>query len=130
MLATLQAAHGPATLPALGKLIAGQASMLVDMFHSRERRARLLTEISKLAGRGTLNDLFWLVNGSSERSRDMQGFAAARQEYAAIERSLALIRRGEVTRAAEAANLGGSASVIAAGLAALVIAFIAVYRVW
>ena len=130
VLATLQAAHGPATLPALGKLIAGQASTLVDMFHSRERRARLLTEISKLAGRGTLNDLFWLVNGSSERSRDMLGFAAARQEYAAIERSLALIRRGEVTRAAEAANLGGSASVIAAGLAALVIAFIAVYRVW
>ena len=130
VLATLQANHGPASLPALGKMIAGQASTLVDMFHSRERRQRLLDEVSKLASRGTLNDLFWLVNGSSERSRDLQGFIAARQEYAVIERTLAALRRGEATRPAEAAALGGSASVISAAFAALTVAFIAVYRVW
>jgi eukaryotic-like serine/threonine-protein kinase len=130
ILAHLQGAHGPVTLPALGKFIASQASTLVDMFHSRERRTRLLAEVNKLANRGSLSDLFWLLNGSTERSRDMQGFAAAQQEFATVERALAVLRRGEHTRPAEAAELGGSAGVISAAFAAVVVGFIAVIRAW
>jgi len=130
ILAHLQGAHGPATLPALGKFIAAQAATLVDMFHSRERRTRLLAEVNKLAGRGSLSDLFWLLNGSTERSRDIEGFAAARNEYASIERALAVLRRGELTRPAEAAELGGSAGVISAAFLGILVAFVAVLKVW
>ncbi len=130
ILAHLQGEHGPATLPALGKFIASQAATLVNMFHSRSRRARLLAEVNKLAARGSLGDLFWLLNGSSERARDLQGFAAARQEYASIERMLSELRRGELTRPAQAAALGGSAGVISAAFAAIAVASVAVLKVW
>lgn len=130
ILAHLQAAHGPPTVPALGKIIAAQAETLVEMFHSRTRRKRLVAEINKLAGRGSLNDLFWLVNGSSERVGDQQGFVAAQREYASIWQSLALLQRGKHTRPREAAELGGSASVIAAGFLAITVAFVAAMQSW
>jgi eukaryotic-like serine/threonine-protein kinase len=130
ILAHLQGAHGPQTLPALGKHFARQAELVVEMFHSRSRRKRLVAEIQKLAARGTLSDLFWLVNGSSERGGDIQGFAAAQREYAAIGQALAALGRSAHTRPAEAAELGGSAGVIAAGFLAVTVAFIAAMNTW
>jgi hypothetical protein len=130
ILAHLQGAHGPVTVPALGKLIAGQAVSLVDMFHSQQRRTRVKAEIAKLAEKGALNDLFWLLNGSSEPARDAHDFAVAQQEYAAIEKALAQLRRSEASRPARAIEVGGRAGVVTATFIATAIALIAILRVW
>jgi eukaryotic-like serine/threonine-protein kinase len=130
ILAHLQGAHGPVTVPALGKLIAGQATSLVDMFHSRQRRVRVRTEIAKLAEKGALSDLFWLLNGSSEPPRDAHDFAVAQQEYAAIEKALAHSHRSEASRPARAVEVGGRGGVVTASFVATAIAVIAILRVW
>jgi hypothetical protein len=130
ILAHLQSTSGPATVPALGKLLAVQAATLVDMFHSRQRRTRVQAEIAKLAEKGALSDLFWLLNGSSEPARDAHDFAVAQQEYAAVEKALALSRRTEAARPARAIELGGSAGVVTASFVATAIALIAILRVW
>jgi hypothetical protein len=130
ILAHLQSTHGPTTVPALGKLIAGQAATLVDMFHSRQRRTRVKAEIAKLADKGALSDLFWLLNGSSEPARDAHDFAVAQQEYAAIEKALAHSRRNEASRPARAVEEGGRAGAVTAFFIAAAIASIAILRVW
>ncbi len=130
ILAHLQTTHGPATVPALGKMIAAQAASLVDMFHSRRRRARLASEIAKLAGRGSLSELYWLLNGSNEHAHDLQDFAAAQREHAALITALANLRRGDHTRPAAALDLGGRAGFIVAGWCAVAASLMAVLRIW
>lgn len=130
ILAHLQATYGPTTVPALGKLMSAQTATLVDMFHSRQRRTRIRGEIAKLAEKGSLGELFWLLNGSSEPVRDAQDFAVAQREYAGVERALTLLRRSEASRPARAIDLGGSAGVVTATFLAAAIGLIAVLKVW
>lgn len=130
VLAYLQTAHGPVTVPSLGKMIAPQAKGLVDMFHSRQRRTRLQAEVAKLAAAGSLSELYGLFQGPAEQGRDSGGFAAAQREYEAIEKTLAALRRSEPSRPAYAAELGGRFGVMAATCLATAIALIAVLRAW
>jgi eukaryotic-like serine/threonine-protein kinase len=126
----LQNDYGPVTVPALGKLIAPQAAGLADMFHSRQRRTLLKEEIVKLTAKGALGDLYWLFSVSNEQTRDTQGFEAAQREYLAIERALAGLRRGELTRPARVVEMAGGGSFVAASFAAGLLALFAVFRLW
>jgi hypothetical protein len=128
-LAHLQAAHGPSAVPALGKLISVQAGTLVDMFHSRHRRDRIRAEIAKMAAKGSLSDLFWLLQNSTEQGRDAQDFSGAQREYAAIQEALATLKREEHRRPIYAVDLAGHASVISATFCAVLIALIAATKV-
>lgn len=130
ILAQMQSAYGPSSVPALGKLLATQAASLVDIFHSRHRRKRLQVEITKLATSGSLGDLLWLLQSSNEQSNNSQGFANAVQEHAAIEQSLATLRRSEHTRPAQAADLAGHFAMVTSAFLGATIALFAVLRVW
>jgi hypothetical protein len=129
-LAHLQAAHGPANVPTLGKLISAQAGSLVDMFHSRHRRERIQAEIAKMAAKGTLSDLFWLLQNSSEQGRDAQDFHAAQREYTAIQEALSALKREERERPGYAAELAGNAAVVSATFLAAIIALAAFAQIW
>lgn len=128
--AHLQAAYGPAAVPALGKLVSAQATQLVDMFHSKQRRARIQAEVAKLSSKGSLGDLFWLLHSSAENNNDAQGFAAARREHAAIMTTLATLQREERLRPSHAIQLAGHASVIAGTIVAVGIGLVAALQVW
>ena len=129
ILANLQSNFGPTTVPALGKLLTAQVSRLVEMFHSKERQKRVKAEIAKLAEKGALSDLHWLLSGSSEPARDAHEFAQAQREYAAVEKALAQSRRSEALRPGIAVELGGRSGAITANFIAAAIALIAALRV-
>lgn len=128
ILAQLQVTYGPAEVPVIGKLLSPQLLGLLDMFHSRKRRTRLQSEIARLASKGSLSELFWLLTGSTEQGADLQEFAAAQREYAGIERSLLLLQRQAVGRPRDAAELAGRLSAIVATCVAAAVALVAVLR--
>jgi eukaryotic-like serine/threonine-protein kinase len=130
ILANLQSNYGPTAVPALGKLLSGQAATLVEMFHSRQRRTRVKAEIAKLADKGALSDLHWLLSGSSEPARDAHEFALAQREFAAVEKALAQSRRNEALRPAIAVEVGGRGGAVTANFIAAAIALIAALKIW
>lgn len=125
ILAQLQVAYGPAEVSAIGKLLSSQLTLLLDMFRSRQRRTRLQAEIAKLAAKGTLSELFWLLTGSAEQGRDAQEFAAARREYGEVEQALLILQRVAPSRPARSLEMAGRLSAITAMFLAAAVALMA-----
>lgn len=125
ILAQLQVAYGPAEVSAIGKLLSSQLTLLLDMFRSRQRRARLEKEITKLAAKGTLSELFWLLTGEAEQGRDTQEFAAARREYGEVEQALLILQRAGPSRPARSLEMAGRLSAMTAMFLAAAVALLA-----
>jgi hypothetical protein len=118
ILGRLQSWRGPAALPALTQRIAGELRPVVERFHNRPKRARLLAELPKRAAKGNLMELLSHIDSPSERGRDAERFAAAQREYQELEHALDLLRVGAPARPEHAADLGGRLSVTAATVGA------------
>jgi len=129
-LARLQTAYGPGAVPAIGKSLAPQLTALVDIFHSRTRRARLKGEIARLAAAGSLSELHWLLTASGEQALDVNQYAAAQREHAACEQALVKLRQEQHLRPQRADDIGGRAGVMTASLIAASIVIAAVMKVF
>src|SRR3984893_17096354 len=122
LLTRLQSVKGPAAVPALAQRVARQLPLVVDRYHNRARRTRIMAELPKVVAKGNLGELLVLVDNANDRARDIQGFQLAQREHATIVREFDLLRIDAPRRPERAAELGQRYAATAASTLAWLIA--------
>jgi hypothetical protein len=95
--------------------------VLIERYHSRSRRARLVSSLDKLSGTGNFAEILALIAAPVELALDGAEFRAACREHVEIEQELALLREAAEQRPQQAVELGGQIAVAAAGALAAAI---------
>lgn len=124
LLAVLQWRLGPEALFGLTSWLGGLVTPVINSYHSRDRRKRLEREIPRVVRKGSLPELYNLLDNAEERGSDGEGFERAKAEYAEARRQVAALETGQASRDENAVRLGHQAAAIASvavGLVTIVI---------
>jgi hypothetical protein len=113
LLAQLQARFHPRPLPALGAWIAERVDALVEVWHSRPRRAALRPRVRDLAVAGQLAALLNLLDDPQARRSDEHEVQRAAGDLGRLDAMLARLAAGGPARAERARRLGQE---VAAGI--------------
>lgn len=114
LLAVIQWRLGPEALFSLTSWLGGLMTPVINSYHSRERRKRLEREIPRVVRKGSLPELYNLLDNAEERGSDGEGFQAAKAEYAEAKRQIQAMESGQASRDENAARLGHQAAAIGA----------------
>lgn len=98
LLAILQWRLGPPVLHGLCAWVGSHVDPIVQSYHGRSRRKELETEVPRLIRKGSLPELYNLLDDQAERASDTEGFAWAKAEYAAAEQQKKQIEAGRLVR--------------------------------
>lgn len=90
LLAVVQYRLGPESLPNLAGWVGGLMQPCINSFHSRDQRQHLEKEIPKVVRKGSLVELYQLVDDAESRQKDNDGFGWAIADYAAAEREIGI----------------------------------------
>jgi len=85
LLATLQQRLEPGLLFGLTSWVGGLLGPAINTYHSRSTRQILEREIPRLVRRGSLPDLFALIDNAERRRIDIESYTIAEAQYAAAE---------------------------------------------
>lgn len=124
LLAVLQWRLGPEALFGLTSWLGGLVTPVINSYHSRDRRKRLEREIPRVVRKGSLPELYNLLDNAEERGSDGEGFERAKAEYAEARRQVAALETGQAARDENAVRLGHQTAAIASvgiGLVTIVI---------
>ncbi len=113
LLAQLQARFHPRPLPALGAWIVERVDALVEVWHSRPRRAALRPRVRDLAVAGQLAALLNLLDDPQARRNDEHEVQRAAGDLGRLDAMLAQLAAGGPARAERARRLGQE---VAAGI--------------
>ncbi|CCG08499.1 hypothetical protein [Pararhodospirillum photometricum] len=127
LLAVLQWKLGPESLPSLTEWIAGLMAPVLEGYHSRERRKRLEKEMPKVVRKGSLVELYHLLDNPEERQADFDGFAVARRQYAQAAQQVAALESGNYRVSEKSEKLGQqTAATVSVAIAALSIIIVTI----
>ncbi len=89
--------HKSSTGPLLGltSWVGGQVGPAINTYHSRTTRRELEREIPQVVRKGSLRDLFELIESAEKRRDDSTGFAEAQAEFAEAEAEIVDIIGGD-----------------------------------
>jgi hypothetical protein len=122
MLAELQQSYKAKSLPGLGNWCAELLKPVVESFHHRQRRAKLLEVMMAVARSGNLPALLKVIDDADFKRVDRTGFEKARNLYEKAEADLADIEKNVAKRIDEAQRKGReAAALVAAGVAVLTV---------
>lgn len=106
LLATLQwKLHVPPLL-GLASWVGGLLGPAINVYHNRDTRKELEREIPRLVRKGSLPELYDLIDDSVKRQKDAAGFAKSRAEWLQAEAEIRDIEQGGGKRAAKAHRSG------------------------
>lgn len=112
LLAVLQWRLGPETLFGLSGWLGGLVGPIIQSYHNREVRRRLEREVPKLVRKGSLPELYNLLDDVEERQKDLDGFAWAKAEYAGADQEIHDLEGDTPARDAQAQRIGQQTSAI------------------
>jgi len=131
LLAVLQWRLGPPQLHGLCSWVGGQIAPIINSYHSRERRRELEKKVPQLIRKGSLPELYNVLDNQEERAKDSEGFAWARAEYSAAEQQIQALEQGRLVRDERAETQGQqSAAVISILIAVLTVTVLLFARIW
>ncbi|HCF17793.1 MAG TPA: hypothetical protein DEV96_07080, partial [Rhodospirillum rubrum] len=120
---------GPESLPGLAAWLGSQMAPAINSYHSRERRKRIEKELPKVVRKGSLPDLYFLLDDSKERQLDLDGFLAARQQYAQAAQQVAALESGNYRVSETSERLGQqTAASVSVAIAIVTIVFVSISR--
>lgn len=123
LLAELQTSYKSKPLPGLGNYCAELLRPVIDGFHHRKRRAKLMEAVMAVARSGNLGALLKLIDDAEFKKVDRRGFDKAKEIYAVAEAELAALDRDAPRRIEEARRKGReSAALISSGLSVVTVA--------
>lgn len=122
LLAVVQWRLGPEALYGLASWIGGLVGPIINSYHNHERRASLEKEVPRLVRKGSLIELYNLLDNAEERQKDADGFAWAEADYAAAEREIKTLEDNREGQSDEAIRTGQQ-------MAALASVFIALFTI-
>ena len=105
----------------LSSWVGGLLGPAINSYHSRPTRRELESEIPSLVRKGSLPELFDLIDNAENRKVDTDGYAAAREEYAAAEEEILEIEQTDTARSEEAGRVGQQTSAITSIVLALIV---------
>jgi hypothetical protein len=126
LLARIQGLKGAPLVPFLAQRLARQLPPVVERYHNRARRARIMAELPRVATKGNLVDLLALVDGAADRQKDVVEFSEAQREYAMVTLELERLRAEAPRRSDVATQLGARYAATAASFLAWLIALAAI----
>ena len=88
MLAVFQYRLCPESLPGLASWVGKLATTLVESYHSREKRKEFEGTLPKLAKRGSVVEIFQLLDDASAKEKDFNDFSWAQAQYQAAEEAI------------------------------------------
>lgn len=131
LLAVLQYRGGPDTVLGLAAWAGGLIGPLIGYYHSRERRKVIDRELPELVRKGRLPEIFALLDNAEERTKDREGFVAAKAEYMAADNEIMFLENGGREREASAQRTGQqAAAVTSVVIALLTLSILLVVRLW
>lgn len=120
LLAVLQWRLGPEALFGLTSWLGGLVTPVINSYHSRERRKRLEKEVPRVVRKGSLPELYNLLDNAEERSSDHEGFEAAKAEYAQARSQIVALESGQAARDENATRMGHQAAAIGSVIVGLI----------
>lgn len=131
LFAVFQYRLGPEQLIALAAWIGSLASSAIAGYHSREKRKELEKELGKLVRRGSVVEIYNLLENPGERDKDENDFAWAQAQYQAAEDEIKRVQNNEEDRQSEATRIGKQTAAVTGILVALITTTIVVIlKVW
>lgn len=101
LLALIQWRLGQRNLPPLTSWVGGLMQPVINSYHSRELRRDIEKQMPAVVREGSLVELSRLLDNMDNRAADMQGFEAARAEWADAEKEIRDIKAGVVDQDGE-----------------------------
>ena len=131
LFAVFQYRLGPEQLTALAAWIGSLASSAIAGYHSRDKRKELEKELGKLVRRGSVVEIYNLLENPGERDKDENDFAWAQAQYQAAEDEIKRVQNNEEDRQSEATRIGKQTAAVTGILVALITTTIVVIlKVW
>lgn len=131
LFAVFQYRLGPEQLPALAAWLGTLAAPAVAAYHSRDKRKELEKELGKIVRRGSIVEIYNLLENPGEREKDQNDFAWAQAQYQAADDEIKRILNNEEDRDKEALRIGKQTAAVTGILIALITTTIVVImKVW
>ena len=131
MYAVFQYRLGPESLPALAAWCGTMAGPVVGAFHSREQRKELEKELPKMIRRGSIVEIYNLLENQEAREKDRNEFAWAQAQYQAAEEEIRRVQTDDDERLEEGDRAGRqTAAVIGILVAMITTTIVVILRVW
>lgn len=127
--AVLQYRLGPESMPGLAGWMGAVLAPVVAAFHGRQKRKELEKEIPKLVRKGSVVEIYNLLENVDEKVRDDQEFHWAQAQYHAAEDEIKHIMTETEERATEADRIGRQTAAVTGIIIAMVTATISVISV-
>lgn len=124
--AVLQYRLGPESLPGLTGWMGAALTPVVASYHGREKRKALEKDIPKIVRKGSIVELYNLLENADERLRDEQEFQWAQAQYHAAEEEIKHILTEFEERAVEADRIGRQTAAVTGILIAMAVSTIVV----
>ena len=105
LLAFLQWKSQSPPLLGLASWIGGILGPATETYHNRNTRSEIEREIPRLVRRGSLPEMFDLIDNAERRREDQNGFAEAQAAYAEIKGEIDEIEGSDSERTAKALSL-------------------------
>lgn len=131
LFAVFQYRLGPEQLPGLAAWVGALAAPVVGAFHSREKRKELEKELPKLVRRGSVVEIFNLLDNPGERDKDENDFAWAQAQYHAAEEEVRRIENNDEDSEKEAIRIGKQTAAVLGILVALITtSVVVIMKLW
>jgi hypothetical protein len=126
LFAVLQYRLGPESVPGLCSWVGGLVGPMVAQFHSREVRKELEKELPRLVRKGTVVEMYHLLDNPEAKGKDEHEFAWAQAQYQAAEDEVRHIITDDEDRQKEAERVGKQTAAVTGIAIALLTASIVV----
>ena len=131
MLAVFQYRLGPESMPGLAGWVAKLASTMVEGYHSREKRKEFETILPKMAKRGSVVEIYQLLDDPNSKEKDSNDFAWAQAQYMAAEEAIKRIESQEEDVMSGSDRVGKQvAAVTGIMVGMLVVTIVVILKVW
>ncbi len=131
LFAVFQYRLGPESLPALAAWIGSLAGVAVTEYHSREKRKELEKELPKLVRKGSLVEIYNLLEDTGAREKDRTGFEWAKAQYAAADEEIKRVQADDDERDKEADRAGRQMAAVTGILISMItVTIIVIMKVW
>ncbi len=106
LFAVFQYRLGPEQLPGLTGWLGALAQPAIAAYHSREKRKELEKELPRLVRKGSIVELYSLLDDANARAKDGSEFTWAQTQYQAAEDEIRRLQSDEEEREREADRIG------------------------
>jgi hypothetical protein len=92
LLAVFQYRLGPESMPGLAAWVSALASVMVEGYHGRDKRRELEKEIPRMVKRGSVVEIYQLLDDPTSKEKDNNDYAWAQAQYHAAEEEIKRIQ--------------------------------------